>query len=333
MRELLPGEATDVDTLSAAFPIVLLPVRLETRFGQDDSGGEVLRVRVYPDELMADTHEPPLTEQERDAGIAFWRDGWVVENERHAWRALVSLLPAPRAAWVARVLTPVNIADRPTSAPVFPDVELRSNSWTRAAEARVLPDRWLVIAYRGRTAVRRAIGLPIQEPLALSLSPIPDDEVEDHTVEITSDGLRLDTNVAWTVDFARALDVGMAVTLPLDADLATGIDRLIVVGVKSSLAPEECADRLARLLDAHHYTRGLAFIRQGTPTNNTPEAPSGVPLVDRDGASSFAVERTAASGAAESNGPVFTRALGLPDAIVSHVEYQHSAPNSRTRAR
>ena len=47
-------------------------------------------MRVYPDDLMADTHEPPLTEEERAAGEKFWRDGWAPENEREAWRALVS---------------------------------------------------------------------------------------------------------------------------------------------------------------------------------------------------------------------------------------------------
>jgi hypothetical protein len=323
---------TEVDKLSAAFPIVLLPIRIETRFGQDDTGGGVLKVRIYPDELMADTHEPPLTEQERAAGIQFWRDGWAAERERDAWRALVTLLPSPRAAWVARVLTPVNVADRPAAAPIFPDVELRPHSWTRAAEARVLPDRWMAIAYRGHTEQRRAFGLPIQEPLALTLSPITDDEVDTSTVEIANDGLRLDADVAWTVDFDRAVQVGMGLTMPLDAALASsGIDRLIVTGVKASLPPDQTADRLVELLDAHHYGRGLAFLRQGTPTNNTTDAPSAFPPVDSDGALSFAVERGGVLTAPESNGTLFARAIGVPEAVVAHVEGSdlHEQPNAR----
>jgi len=57
-----------------------------------------LKVRVFPDELMADTHEPPLTAAERAAGEQFWRDGWAIEHERDAWRALLAgfLRPVPR---------------------------------------------------------------------------------------------------------------------------------------------------------------------------------------------------------------------------------------------
>jgi hypothetical protein len=41
----------DLARLSAKNPLVLFPVRIETRFGNDD-GGPVLRVRVYPDEIF-----------------------------------------------------------------------------------------------------------------------------------------------------------------------------------------------------------------------------------------------------------------------------------------
>src|ERR1700682_1525022 len=56
----------DVDflSLSASLPIALFPIRIETRFfGAPGRGGE-LRIRVYPDEILANSHEPGLTPTE-----------------------------------------------------------------------------------------------------------------------------------------------------------------------------------------------------------------------------------------------------------------------------
>ena len=47
-----------------AQPAVLFPVRLETRFFAQADGSSELRVRVFPDTVHIDSHEPELTEDE-----------------------------------------------------------------------------------------------------------------------------------------------------------------------------------------------------------------------------------------------------------------------------
>jgi hypothetical protein len=55
----------------AADPLVLLPVRLETRFNME-AGRTTLRVRIYPDEIHVDDLARGLTAEEIEAGQAYW---------------------------------------------------------------------------------------------------------------------------------------------------------------------------------------------------------------------------------------------------------------------
>src|SRR5437870_782682 len=93
-----------------AKPIVLFPVRLETRFFPLADGSSELRVRVYPDKVHMDTHEPELTAAELTWGQHFWEQTWRAgnneERRKTAWRQLVDRFDPPRAAWIARALTP-----------------------------------------------------------------------------------------------------------------------------------------------------------------------------------------------------------------------------------
>src|SRR5215213_8802728 len=76
-----------------AQPIIMFPVRLETRFSPLPDGGANLRVRVYPDQIQIDTHEPALIEEEITWGKHFWEQTWRAVGEKEArkvaWRQLV----------------------------------------------------------------------------------------------------------------------------------------------------------------------------------------------------------------------------------------------------
>ena len=106
-------------------PILLMPVRLETRFKDVQPSGAgaptpQLWVRIYPDDCWVDAFDPRLTESEATSAraywIAVWEAGGVEQQERAAWRSLVRSHGAGRAAWIVEQFTPVNLAQKPTKA-------------------------------------------------------------------------------------------------------------------------------------------------------------------------------------------------------------------------
>jgi hypothetical protein len=69
-----------------------------------------------------------------------------------------------------------------------------------------------------------------------------------------------------------------------------------------------------------HYTRGLAFVAQRTPTNDSKDASSGYPPPDPNGDSSFRIERQSSLATADGDGVQWTRALGISADVVSHID-------------
>jgi hypothetical protein len=107
--------------LSDRTPILLLPVRLETRFKTvtvRNAPESQLWVRVYPDDCWIDTFHPALTEAEaanaRAYWIAMWKAGRRPTQERVAWRGLVSAHGVGRAGWIVSQHVPVNLAEQPS---------------------------------------------------------------------------------------------------------------------------------------------------------------------------------------------------------------------------
>ena len=121
-----------IGELDASVPVALFPVRIETRFhrAQDgdvnDAAGELL-VRIYPDGILAQTHEPLLTEVEAEAGRDFWRRIFQGMSEQESWAALRTEAEATRGAWIVEVTTPENLDERPSDGsagtePQFPAI-------------------------------------------------------------------------------------------------------------------------------------------------------------------------------------------------------------------
>jgi hypothetical protein len=264
-------------------PLVLLPIRIETRFSADQ---RQLRVRMYPDEIHFDRLEPGLTDDERSAGVAYWQQVWDGGSaaEERAWRDLVHATRPERAEYVAFALTPTNLDLRPADpggpapAPAFPATAPPAG---KAAAARALPDRFLALAIQGQDTSAQA-GNPIPEKLTIGLAP----GGNETDLRVMPSGARVGPGMEWMVDFDEAEKVGMALTMQLVRPGA--VDRLLVMGIRSSLDPDAATAELDALLRAHRFADGLAFVPQGTPTNNTEtdrtnwqSAPAPVPVPTR----------------------------------------------------
>jgi hypothetical protein len=127
-RELLGrfGEANDprtaVETLSDSDPLLLLPVRIETRFKTVDAAGGSIRhelwLRIYPDDCAVDSFEPYPSDAEIAAAKIYWQNIWRAggdeDGKRAAWKGLVGSCGGGRAAWLVRNYAPVNLASKPT---------------------------------------------------------------------------------------------------------------------------------------------------------------------------------------------------------------------------
>jgi hypothetical protein len=332
--------ATPVATtnaLDAKTPLLLLPVNIETRFMQVNPRSTELWVRIYPDQIAINAHEPELTAQEIADGQSYWTMLWSGGNPAPStdaaqapWRGLAAIYGPQRAAWIALQLTPTNPAQQPAApvaagvtptpapnpAPNFPNPPQRASSWEQPALADALPDAWIVLLVSGSQKTSHQ-GSPITPSLAMGLTPI------SGTPPATSPfpaGSPVDAGLQWLTDFDTAVAAGMALKIPLEPDQRDeGFDQIFVYGLRSAPAGDT---EFASLLDAHHYTDGLALVPQGTPTKNTSDASSGYARKDPDYAISFATERQGPLNTASGcDGDVFAAALGIDPSHLAHIQY------------
>ena len=282
IRGILESLVTSVDNsinqLEKDYPIAMFPVRLETRFNRKNDQSCELLIRIYPDAILANTHQPMLTKNEFKDGKYYWQ---TEGDTKSAWRGLVKSYGSNRAAWIVRQTSPEAkdiIAFRQTNQTITPYADL-------------LPDKWLVRAmiHREKGTIKiEEESRPIREPLFL----MPDSRAE---TKLLSVDLYADKESLWLYEFEEAEKAGMAARIPLKAQWAQEsgkyhIKKLVVFGVKSTMGVDESIEKLEKLLENHHYGRGFSFVPQGTPTNNVTGNKSGYPFPDPDGEKSYDIE-------------------------------------------
>jgi len=280
-RELFEGFQTFTDPreglrqLPDSHPILLFPLRLETRFKTDESGRPQLWVRVFPDTCLIDSFEPSLTEQEVENARAFWTAiGNAGDDEalaRAAWRELAASHGSGRSGWIVR-------QSRQQSSPPD-DLQTRRSAWSSAPRVDLLPERFVLVAYPAEGEPVVEISAPVHTPLVAGPDP---NAPAWRQLKPVADTLQIPGELVWMFDFERALEAGMAFRINLTPDqAANGFERVVVLGVRMAETSETGQKNLERLLEHHLYSRqGLEILPQGTPTNNTEKGGSGYSFRD-----------------------------------------------------
>ncbi len=113
----------NISRLDDTYPILLFPVRIETRFKELSRGHETVHqlwVRVYPDDIAVDTFEEMLAEVEVHNARIYWTNIWkaggVESEKRAAWQSLVKSHGPGRAYWIIQQVKPLNLAEEPKKA-------------------------------------------------------------------------------------------------------------------------------------------------------------------------------------------------------------------------
>ncbi|GAB3638757.1 hypothetical protein GCM10027422_43470 [Hymenobacter arcticus] len=316
-----------------------------------------LLVRCYPDQLGISTHQVALTAPEQAAGRDYWGQspftddhGQPQPHDLGHWRALVARFGVPRASWILRQTSALGQA---TALPVV------DSNWTEPAVALGLPDRFSVLLYTAADAAQAdevtevkataagqlLFGSPTSPAYAASRVPQPTTEFlvlrhaatgnaigpqalsvslhPDPTPSTPSGVLGVDDQNKWTVDFAEAERVGMAVRIAFasEEEYRAGFARLVVVGVRQA-SPTDSQQAFERLLSDHYYTDGLQLVAQGTPTNNTDTVAAGYSSRERaDADAAFGLLTQSATfdaatpWAARPDGQHLAAALGLSSAL------------------
>ena len=312
--QFIADEGARFSKLSAQHPLLLLPIRVETRF---DVPGKRLKIRIYPDAIHHDGHWQRPSADELELAKQYWTSRLAATDANAKFeidRWLCERVPERRAAWLARVSKPTLDGQ---AKPVFPNLALRSESSPPVAQA--LPGHFAAVAWLDGARRFVAFGKPVKAKPALA--PALGQPAWSNAPGV----LPVDADSAWLIDYDQALAAGLAITVDLGqaglADLLTrGLDTLLIVGVRYE-SPAQGAQTLGSLLDAHRYDQGLEFVAQATPTNNTEAGSAGWTAAIDDLAAHFARElgELAPTKASDSDALRLAAALGLPSDSLARV--------------
>lgn len=322
--------------LNGNLPIVMLPIRIETRFVTPVAGaGQELWVRIFPDDIHADTHEPLLAVGEvevgelywaKRAGLHSWPAGEEAESEKRlAWDQLRAKSINPqRAIWITKATRPLNWPQTDVPPPPTLDFPKHSASkeqaWTRAPRTQALPDKFVVTVFANGKAVHEQVGAAVPDTVFLGPDPFEGQEA----FKKDGDEIVFQEKIAWLQNFDKAVasGLGMRIALKPTMFLQDGsIERITVLGILHSADPDSGKKLVENLFESHHYSsKGLAFLPQGTATNNTEEDVSGFSR-NEDHLEKGYYEETTSAIDPQSDLGLFTQAFGIDRNVLKDLPY------------
>jgi hypothetical protein len=310
-----------ISNLKGELPILLFPLRVQTRF-TDTADGRSLLVRVYPDDILVQSHDSKLTENEKAVGDQLWsapekKKDLETQSQVEIWRGIVGQFGLRRAAWIRHATNP--------QLPQKPDVV---QSLLRIPAVWTLPERLVFRLYGldDRLVIPEMVGKSIPDGLEMGFDPT---RPNMGFLREESD-FEYPPELRWQSDFTEAEKVGMGITIPL-GQLGTirKFERLLVLGVRLSSDEKTSTGLLEKLIDDHSYSNGFCIVPQGTPTNVTedrdvPSEPDPDDFLERlrnDGALPKKEDLKNIRYEDESDGLRLAHALGISPEVMRYVDH------------
>ena len=223
---------------------VLLPVRIETRFGPGR-----LRVRVVPDEPWFTRHDPQVSTGELGAlerYLAALGSAADEASRSQAWREFVAHVGGARGVFLIRTFVVTDPAGQPVVRPVDSS-EIRDEPAFPRIDG--FPDQLRVWLARGGGPPAEVLSLPVNQTRLLADPPDP---------QVPGDR-------RWWEDWDEAVLAGLAGEITLDGN-PDDIDALYVTGIGDGDP--------AKLFASHRDEGRLGVTAPGTPTNTVDGAPA-----------------------------------------------------------
>jgi hypothetical protein len=345
LHELPPQQL--VSELNSTTPVLLFPVRLETRFKQVE-GVNQLWLRIYPDDININTHEEQLTEDEVQSAQTYWQEVWQAGNDQDlllgAWRMLANKYGFQRAAWIVKTHQPNNPQQQGQSSdnseaiqPQFDSYSAKQEAWSLPPRTMALPDRFVVEGYVGGKKVMLQTGRPVIDPLIAG--PNPSHAANDDEGFKEGEPLKVDREMQWMVDFDEAVNVGMGMRIDLDGANSKGFDRIVVLGLRLSEDDSEGQQTLQSLINNQHYTEdGISLAPIGTATNNTESKSAGFKSFDPADDESAAIELGdplfdhQPHWTLKTDGQYLAEYLGIEPQVLEHLQFADGYDQRDARA-